>query len=203
MASWAGHLLLKSAAFPRMSATESCWKSLWTVTLSSSPVWRARALPSLVTWAAAVSCQAPRLSTAIGMNSIPCWWQSSQDLSSFLLWAAARAWPGLEAAPWTWASWRGLMTVTSKSASFPPTQCGIKISAGFSPCPGNKNRPSLVGASAADTAVLWMVSRRLLCLAILSPCQAQLRAWSETRISKQPYESSQDRVRLLRSDHNK
>ena len=52
-----GRLLLKSAAFPRMSATESCWKSLCTVTLSSSPVCRANALPNFVTWAVAVSCQ--------------------------------------------------------------------------------------------------------------------------------------------------
>jgi len=64
-----------------------------------------------------------------------------------------------------------LITIlSSKSAS----QRGMKISAGISPCPGNKALPSLVGARAADTAALCKTSRRLLCLAILSPCQAQL-----------------------------
>ena len=160
-----------------MSDKDSCWKSRWTVVLSSSPVWRASALPSFTISATALLCQAPRLSTAIGTNSMPCLWQSSHDLSSLRLCAVLSAWPGVVAAPWTSASCRGLMTVTSRAASLPPDQSGMRTSAGFLPCPGYKNLPSFVGARAAAAAVLCSVSLSLLCLAILSPCQAQLRAW--------------------------
>ena len=45
--SWEGTLLLKRAAFPRIRATESFWKSLVSSTDSSSPVCRALALASL------------------------------------------------------------------------------------------------------------------------------------------------------------
>ena len=62
-----GHLLFSRAAFPRIKATENCWKSLWMVTLSSSPFWQARALPSLTTSATAEGCQAPKLSTATNL----------------------------------------------------------------------------------------------------------------------------------------
>ena len=117
-----GLLLFRRAALPRIKATESFWKSLWMVTPSSSPFCLARALPSFDTSATAVLCHAPKLSTAIGMNSIPCLWQASQDLSSFLLWAVLRACPGVAAAPLTSALWRGLMTVTSKAVSLPPVQ---------------------------------------------------------------------------------
>ena len=169
-----GRLLFNRAAFPRIKATESCWKSLWMVTLSSSPFWRARALPSLTTSAAAEGCQAPKLSAATGVNTMPCLLQASQDLSSFLEWAVLRAWPGVVAAPLTSALWRGLMTVTSKAVSFPPDQCGIRMSAGLPSWPGNRKCPSFVGARAAATAVLWRVSLRLLCCAILSPCSKSL-----------------------------
>ena len=39
----------------------------WVVTLSSSPFWQARALPSLTTSATAEGCQAPKLSTATNL----------------------------------------------------------------------------------------------------------------------------------------
>ena len=67
-----GLRLFKRAAFPRISDKDSCWKRRWTVVLSSSPVWRASALPSFTTSATAVLCQAPRLSTTMGTNSMPC-----------------------------------------------------------------------------------------------------------------------------------
>ena len=98
--------MFNRAALPRIRATDSCWKSLWMVVLSSSPFCRASALPSFATSVTAVGCHAPRLSTAMGMNSMPCLWHSSQDLSSFRFWAVLRAWPGVVAAPWTNASWR-------------------------------------------------------------------------------------------------
>ena len=65
-----GLRLFKRAAFPRISDKDSCWKRRWTVVLSSSPVWRASALPSFTISATAVSCQAPRLSIAMGTDSI-------------------------------------------------------------------------------------------------------------------------------------
>ena len=70
-----GQQLLKITALPRMSETDNCWKSWRTVTVSSLPVCLASALPSLLISAMAVECQAPRLSAAMGISSIPCWRQ--------------------------------------------------------------------------------------------------------------------------------
>ena len=117
-----GHLLLNRAAFPRIRQMESLWNSLEVVVLSSSPVCLAKALPSFFTSEMALGCQAPRLSTARGRKTMPWRWQASQDLSSFLLWATERAWPGVTAASLTTESWSGLMTVTSIAASLPLDQ---------------------------------------------------------------------------------
>ena len=68
-----GQQLLKITALPRMSETDNCWKSWQTVTVSSLPVCLASVLPSLLISAMAAECQAPRLSAAMGINSIPCW----------------------------------------------------------------------------------------------------------------------------------
>ena len=170
--------MLNRAAFPRIRQIDSFWKSLLVVVASSSPVCLARALPNFFTSAMALGCQAPRLSTARGGKTMPCQWQASQDLSSFLLWATERAWPGVTAASLTTESWSGLMTVTSIAASFPLAQPGISTSAGLPPSPGSKKRPSFAGARAAAAAVECKVSLRALCLAILSPCQAQFIAWT-------------------------
>ena len=80
-APWWGPLLLKRAALPRWSATESFWKSLLVSTDSSSPVWRALALASFFSSLTARGCHAPSDSTARGKNTIPCLLQGSQDLS--------------------------------------------------------------------------------------------------------------------------
>ena len=121
---------------------------------SSSPVCRASELPSFLTSAMADLCQAPRLSTASGKKTIPCWLQDCQDLSILRLCATVRAWPGVRAACSTVAAWRGLITVTSRAASFPPACRGMKMSAGLPPSPGRRYWPSLVGPRAAFTAVL-------------------------------------------------
>ena len=65
--------MLKRAAFPFMRATDSLWKRCWTVDCSSSPVWRARALPSLVTSAMATGCHAPKDSAARGVKVVRQW----------------------------------------------------------------------------------------------------------------------------------
>ena len=171
-----GHLLLNKAALPLIKQIDNLWKSLEVVVVSSSPVCLARALPSFLTSAMAEGCQAPRLSTARGRKTMPCRWQASQDLSSFLWWATERAWPGVMAASLTTESWSGLMTVTSIATSLPLAQPGISTSAGLPPSPGSRKRPSLAGARAAEAAVECRVSLRALCLAILSPCQAQFMA---------------------------
>ena len=72
-----GLRLLSKAALPFIKAIESCWKRWQMVVLSSSPVWRARALPSFLISAMAVLCQAPRLSTARGRNTMN-FWKSSE-----------------------------------------------------------------------------------------------------------------------------
>ena len=59
-----GIRLLNRATLPLARAIESCWKRWQMVVVSSSPVWRARALPSFLTLLMAILCQAPRLSTA-------------------------------------------------------------------------------------------------------------------------------------------
>ena len=82
-----GQRLLKSAELPRIRETYNCCKSCCTVTASSSPVCLANTLPSFLISAMAEECQAPRLSAAMGMNSIPWWRQDYQDLSSVLRWA--------------------------------------------------------------------------------------------------------------------
>ena len=74
-----GFRLFISAAFPLTRAIESCWKRWRVVVISSSPVCRARALPSFLISEIADLCQAPRLSTASGRKTIPCWSQACQD----------------------------------------------------------------------------------------------------------------------------
>ena len=155
---------------------DSCWKRCLVVVDSSSPVCRASRLPSFFTSRIAGLCQAPRLSTASGKKTMPCWLHGAQLLSIFRLWATVRAYPGVWAAWLTSAACRGFTTVTSKAASFPPACRGMKMSAGLPPSPGSRYWPSFVGPRAALTAVLCRVSLRALCLAIRSPCQAQLRA---------------------------
>ena len=86
-----GIRLLNRAALPLARAMESCWKRWRMVVVSSSPVWRARALPSFLTSLMAYLCQAPRDSTARGKKTMPCALQGCQDLSSFLLWATVSA----------------------------------------------------------------------------------------------------------------
>ena len=146
-----GLRLLNKAALPFTREMESRWKSLWMVVLSSSPVCLARALPSFFSSAMAVGCQAPRHSTAKGRNSMPWRWQASQDLSSFRRWASPRAWPAVAAAPWTWAAWRGLITVTSRAASLPADQWGMKMSAGLPPSPDQLKHPSIHPKTQTDT----------------------------------------------------
>ena len=78
-----GLRLFINAAFPLTRARDSCWKRCLMVIASSSPVWRASKLPSFFTSWMADLCQAPRLSTASGKKTIPCWLQGCQDLSIF------------------------------------------------------------------------------------------------------------------------
>ena len=176
-----GTLLFIKAQLPRISATDNFWKSLWTSVDSSSLMCRALAHPSFLISLMAHLCQAPRDSTAMGMKVMPSCWQGSWDFASFLLCAVVKAWPGVMAASCTKAAWRGFTTVTSSAASLPPAQCGINTSAGLPPDPGRSALPSLVGPRLAATAVLKSSSRSQLCLAILSPFQAQFRAWSPRR----------------------
>ena len=56
----------KRAQFPRIRATDSFWKGRLISTDSSSPFWRALALPSFFTSLIALLCQAPSDSTAMG-----------------------------------------------------------------------------------------------------------------------------------------
>ena len=102
-----GHRLLKSAALPRIKQMDSLWNRRLMVMPSSSPECLAKALPSFFISAMAEECQAPRLSTAIGMNTMPWRWQASQDLSSFLLCATESACPGVLAASLTSESCSG------------------------------------------------------------------------------------------------
>ena len=145
---------------------------------SSCPSWRARADASFSTSTTEILCHPPNDSQARGTKTIPCLWQSSCTLLIFLWKASSTAYPCVVAAPLTLAICSGLTTVTSNAVSRPPDQCGIRTTAGFLLSPGSRKRPSLEGARAAATAVLWMASRKLLCLAILSPWKAQQRAWS-------------------------
>ena len=52
-----GFRLFKRAAFPLTNAMESCWNNCRIVTVSSSPVWRARELLSFLTSQMADLCQ--------------------------------------------------------------------------------------------------------------------------------------------------
>ena len=95
----------------------------------------------------------------------------------FRLKACVKACPASVAAPTTVATCRGLTTVTSSAASFPPTQCGSSTSAGRLSSPGMRNLTSLAGPSPAATAVSWRWSLRWLWREMCSPPEPQHMAW--------------------------
>ena len=117
----------ESPLWSRMETRLMRWP---TFSPSSWPVWRARALPSLLNCSRATLCHPPRDSATMGMNFIPCSLHSSSVFLHLLLKANVIACPGVVAAPALVASWRGCVMVTSRAASSPPAQWGRKTSAG-------------------------------------------------------------------------
>ena len=147
-----GIRLLSIAAFPFMRMMDRRVKACLKASSSSWPVCLALAPASFLTSCSAPLCHPPRVSTTTGRNLIPCLLQSSAAPAILVEYLWLRAWPGVAAAPATRAACRGLTTVTSRAASSPPAQLGMRMSAGLRSWPGSRNLLSLLGLRAADAA---------------------------------------------------
>ena len=116
----AGILLMRMAALPFMSSSESREVAWLQHSFSSRPVCLATACANLFTCWSAVLCQPPKDSKAIGMKETPCLAQSSAAPCIFRSKATIRLCPGVTAASATVACCKGFITVTSNAL-----QCSI------------------------------------------------------------------------------
>ena len=166
--STSGRRLVIIAALPRIRWRDILCTSWLTVSLSSDPVCLAIAVPRRLSWLMAWWCMPPRVSRAIGRKTSPCCLQASAVSRIFrsYAWSRAPPWRAVAAARLELA--RGLVTVTSRAASFPSLHLQIKTSPGLAADPGSRCRSSLAGAREALDAASKIRSRSISCLAILS-----------------------------------
>ena len=117
--STSGRRLVIMAALPRIRWRDILCTSWLTTSLSSDPVCLAIAAPRRLNWLMAWWCMPPRVSRAIGRKTSPCCLQASAVSRIFrsYAWSRAPPWRAVAAARLELA--RGLVTVTSRAASFP------------------------------------------------------------------------------------
>ena len=128
------------AALPRIKWRDILCTSWLTTSLSLDPVCLASAAPRRLSWLMAWWCMPPRVSRAIGRKTSPCCLQASAVSRIFLSYAWSRAPPGRAVAAARLELARGLVTVTSRAASFPSLHLRMKTSPGLAADPGSRCR---------------------------------------------------------------
>ena len=167
------------AALPRQRVMAIRWNSCEVLMVESCGLARwAMDFPSVRTMWMKSSERPPRVSTTMGIKSIPAALQADKWEFNFLWVPTCRAWPGVVAASCRVASWSGDITWTSNAAGLPWYQDGRRTSAGLDWEFDIMLEASRIGPKAADCAAEKRTSLMALWRTMRSPFPPQPTWWS-------------------------